>query len=436
MAEAVLRLKRGHDRPRVHPWIFKGDVADVTDVAPGSVVTVVDAAARFVGRGFFNPHPALCCRIVTRRDEPVDRDFFLRRLAAAIEHRVRIRDGAWRQLPPPDPAARRHGDIESAPAAGDRGGESPPPAGRDAPAAALADAPELARLVWSEADGLPGLVVDRYGPVLVVQCLTLGMVGVRSIVVDALRSLLGRLPVFAADEPGAATLEGFEPSRGWIDEPGPESLVVQDGPVKLRVALDAGHKTGLYLDQADNRRIVGSFAAGRAMLDAFAYTAAFACHALVAGASRALCIESSPDALAGARANLALNGVDGRAEIRAANVFDELRALERARARFGLVVLDPPPFARSRTAVDAALRGYKEINLRALRLLAPGGVLATFSCSHHVSGALFTGVCRDASVDAGVSVRVLASLAQAPDHPVLLTVPETRYLKGLLLEVT
>jgi 23S rRNA (cytosine1962-C5)-methyltransferase len=437
MAEAVLRLKRGHDRPRAHPWIFKGDVADVTDVGPGSAVTVVDAASRFLGRGFFNPHPALCCRIVTRRDEPLDRDFFLRRLAAAIEHRVRIRAGrsgpdavAWRQTPAREPEPRRHGETEPAAARAD-----PPSASAGGAASTPADCPLVARLVWSEADGLPGLVVDRYGPALVVQCLTLGMAAVRAMIVDALRALLGSLPVFAADDAGAAALEGFAPSRGWIDEPGPESLLVEEGPVKLRVALEAGHKTGLYLDQADNRRLVGSFAAGRAMLDAFAYTAAFACHALVAGASRALCIESSPDALAGARANLALNGVDGRADVRAANVFDELRALERARARFGLVVLDPPPFARSRTAVDAALRGYKEINLRAMRLLAPGGVLATFSCSHHVSGALFTGVCRDASVDAGVSLRVLASLGQAPDHPVLLAVPETRYLKGLLLEV-
>jgi 23S rRNA (cytosine1962-C5)-methyltransferase len=396
--DAVLRLKRGHDRPRSHPWIFKGDVADVSDVAPGTAVTVIDAATRFIGRGFFNPRPALCCRILTRTDEPIDRGFFERRIRDAI-------------------ALRRRSAVPMTEVAGTT--ES----GR-----------ECERLVWSEADGLAGLVVDRYDGALVVQCLTLGMGGVRGIVVDVLRSLVGAAAVFAADDPTAAALEGFEPRQGWLGDAGPETVTVHEGPVRLAVRLGGGHKTGLYLDQAENRRRVGGLAHGRSMLDAFSYTAGFACHALVAGATRALCIESSPDALAGAHANLALNGVADRAEVRAANVFDELRTLERQRARFGLVVLDPPPFARSRSALEAAARGYKEVNLRSMRLLEPGGVLATFSCSHHVSDALFADVCRDAAADAGVTLRVLRTLTQAPDHPVLLTVPETRYLKGLLLE--
>jgi len=195
-----------------------------------------------------------------------------------------------------------------------------------------------------------------------------------------------------------------------------------------------GHKTGLYLDQAENRRHAGTLARGQDVLDAFSYTAGFACHALGGGARRAVCLESAPDALAGARDNVALNGVAGRAEIRAVNAFDELRRLERAGERFGLVVLDPPPFARSRAALEAAGRGYKEINLRAMRLLAPGGHLMTFSCSHHVSPSLFEEICRAAAVDAGVPLRVIDRLGQASDHPVLLTVPETRYLAGLLVQ--
>jgi 23S rRNA (cytosine1962-C5)-methyltransferase len=288
--------------------------------------------------------------------------------------------------------------------------------------------------VWSEGDGLPGLVVDRYADVLAVQCLTLGMARSRARVVAALRSVLGSLPVFSADDPVGAGLEGFTPERGWVDRAGPERLVVDEDGTKLWVTLGGGHKTGLYLDQRVNHRRVAAGAAGRHVLDAFAYTAAFACHALVRGARGAVCIESSPEALAGARENLALNGVAEAAEVIAGNAFDELRRLEREGARFGLVVLDPPPFARSRAAVDAAARGYKEINLRALRLLEPGGRLATFSCSHHVSPAAFEDICRDAATDAGVTVRVVETLTQSPDHPVLLTVPETRYLKGLLLE--
>ena len=382
---AVLRLKRGHDRARVHPWIFKGDVADVGAGEPGDAVTIVDSTHRFVGRGFFNPRPALCCRVLTREDEPLDAAFFGRRVGTAI-------------------ALRGTGTT-------------------------------LARLVWSEADGLPGLVVDRYDDVLVIQCLTLGIARQRDAVVGALRAAVGDLPVFSADDPVSAGLEGFTPERGWSDRPGPDALIVEDDGVKLGVALRGGHKTGLYLDQRLNHRRVAETAGGGTVLDAFAYTAAFACHALARGARHAVCIESSADALAMARENLALNAASDRATLVAANVFDELRRLERERARFDLVVLDPPPFARSRAALDAAARGYKEINLRAMRLLGPGARLATFSCSHHVSEAMFEEICRDAATDAGVTLRIVETLTQAPDHPVLLTVPETRYLKGLLLEL-
>jgi 23S rRNA (cytosine1962-C5)-methyltransferase len=195
-----------------------------------------------------------------------------------------------------------------------------------------------------------------------------------------------------------------------------------------------GHKTGVYLDQAENRARVAAAAGNGDVLDVFAYTAGFACHALRAGARRAVCVESSAEAIAGARRNLELNALADRAEIRAVNAFDELRRLDRGRERFELVVLDPPPFARGRSALADALRGYKEINLRAMRLLASGGHLATFSCSYHVDDTTFEATCRDAASDAGVHLRVVARLGPAVDHPVLLTVPETRYLKGLLLQ--
>ena len=382
---SVLRLKRGHDRARVHPWIFKGDVADVSDgVEPGGVVTIVDAAGRFVGRGLFNPRPALCCRILTWVDEAIDSSFWHRRLASAVAAR-----------------AGRAGGV---------------------------------RLVWSEADALAGLVVDRYGPVAVLQTVTLGMARRRDELAAALRAIVGDVAVFCADDLTAATLEGFEPAAGWLDAAGPTSVVIEEGPTRLLVRIGGGHKTGLYLDQADNRLRVGPHGAARAVLDVFAYTAGFACHALLAGATSAVCIESSKDALAGAIDNLALNGVAARAEVRDVNAFDELRRLDRAGERFGLIVLDPPPFARGRSALEGALRGYKEINLRAIRLLEPGGVLATFSCSHHVSDDAFEGMVRDAAADAGARLRLVAPLTQSADHPVLLTVPETRYLKGLLLE--
>jgi 23S rRNA (cytosine1962-C5)-methyltransferase len=389
--DGVLRLKRGRERGRLHPWIFKGDVADVSDVPAGSAVTLVDAGGAFVGRGFYNPRPALCCRVITWRDEPLDASLWRRRVDDAL-------------------ALRRRGGGGGA----------------------------ASRLIWSESDSLPGLVADRYGDVLVVQCLTLGMARIRRELVAALRSSLGGLPVFSADDPVPAGLEGFEPQRGWFDVAGAESVIVEEpgagATVRLRATFGTGHKTGLYLDQAENRRRVGALAEGRDVLDVFAYAGGFACHALVGGARRAVCVESSPEAITAARENFALNGGADRAEVVGANAFDELRRRERARERFGLVVLDPPPFARGRAAVEAAHRGYKEINLRAMRLLAPGGALATFSCSHHVTPDDFTAICRAAATDAGVTLRTLAALTQSADHPVLLTVPETQYLKGLLLE--
>ena len=390
MKQPALRLKRGHETARTHPWIFKGDVADASDVEPGSAITVVDAGGRFVGRGFYNPRPALCCRILTWTDDPLDAAFFRHRLDAAV-------------------ALRARGQPQGA--------------------------PTLCRLVWSEADGLPGFVADRYGPVVITQCLTLGMARARAMLAKALTDIFPETSVFDMDDPHAAQLEGFSAALGWAGGSGPRTVRVVESGVTLEVAIGIGHKTGLYLDQRENRALVGALARDRDVLDAFSYTAGFACHALRGGARRAVCIESSPEAISAARQNLEINGFAAQAEIRASNVFDELRRLERDGTRFGVVVLDPPPFARSRAALDAAARGYKEINLRALRLLERGGSLFTFSCSHHVSETMFEEICRDAAADAGVRVRVAERLGQAHDHPVLLSIPETRYLKGLQLEV-
>ena len=214
-------------------------------------------------------------------------------------------------------------------------------------------------------------------------------------------------------------------------------IEIREGPCRFRLDLEGGQKTGFYLDQRENRAEVGRRAAGRTVLDAFAYTGAFAAWALREGARSVLALDSSGPACARATAHLDANAPAGgaaRREVLEANAFDALRAFERDGRRFGLIVLDPPPFTRRRATLDAALRGYKEINLRALRCLEPGGLLATFSCSHHVSPALFEEVCRAAGEDVGRAVRIAARLSQARDHPVLLGVPETRYLTGLVLE--
>jgi 23S rRNA (cytosine1962-C5)-methyltransferase len=381
-----LILKRGAEQ-RVnagHPWIYRTQVADLKGFSQaGEAVEVVDAGGRYLGQGFYNPRPSLCCRLLTRRDEAIDAAFFRRRLEAAWEYR------------------RTAGLISDA-----------------------------YRLCWSEADGLPGLVVDRYGPVSVVQCLTLGMSKVEGWIVAALWRQFPDGSIHRLDDATAARLEGFEVCQ---DAAG-EELVVTEGRCRFGVTPGAGNKTGLYLDQAENRALVARHAGGRRVLDAFCFSGGFACHALRAGATQALLLDSSADALALARRNLELNGAADRAELREGNAFDLLRQLEASGERFGVVVLDPPPFTRRKDSIDAAARGYKEINIRGLKLLEAGGVLATFSCSHHITPERFEEICREAAGDAGVNVRVLRTLSQNRDHPILLTVPESRYLTGLLLE--
>jgi 23S rRNA (cytosine1962-C5)-methyltransferase len=415
---AALVLKRGAERRFLagHPWVYRGEIADLRGRwSAEDAVDVLDADGKRIGRGFYNPRTSLACRLLVRGDEGVSAALFRQRLEAALAFR------------------RSNGLAASA-----------------------------YRLCWGEADGLPGLVVDRYASASVFQCLTLGMARRASWVVEALDALFTGDPMLRNDDATAARIEGFEPQHAWIRPPPPSTANIESGLASTQAAaeppaaprpahpavevpitegachfgvrLGSGHKTGFYLDQRENRLLVAAHAAGRRMLDAFCYTGAFACHALRAGASRALLVDTSGEALALAARHLARNGVADRADLREVNAFDLLRTLQSAGERFGLVVLDPPPFTRRKEALDAATRGYKEINLRALRLLEPGGLLATFSCSHHVTPALFEDICRGAAGDAGVITRLRAVLGQSGDHPVLLNVPETRYLTGLLLE--
>jgi 23S rRNA (cytosine1962-C5)-methyltransferase len=354
-------------------------------------VTVCAAGGEVLGRGFYNPRPQIVCRLITRHDEPVDDALLRRRL-----------ETAW--------AFRR----------------------------TLAYDGDAGRVVFGEGDALPGLIVDRYGDVLVIQALTRGTAARAERLAQLAAEVTGARAVYRRGDSTAAAIEGFEDRSGWVVGHAAPVVSIREGPCRFRADVEGGQKTGFYLDQRENRAQVASQAGGRAVLDVFCYTGAFATHALRGGATSVLALDGSAEACAGARAHLAENSAPGGAapsEVRQANAFDALRELGRQDRRFDLVILDPPPFTRRRTAVPAALRGYKEINLRALRCLRAGGLLATFSCSHHVSPALFEDVCRAAAEDVGRPVRVTAAFGQARDHPVLLAVPETRYLTGLLLEV-
>jgi 23S rRNA (cytosine1962-C5)-methyltransferase len=389
VARLVLRPRREARLLAGHPWVYRADVARLAGAwSPDEAVTVVDAGGLVVGRGFYNPRPQIVCRLLTRLDEPVDRAFFERRLRAAWRFRQ------WLGYD------------------GDAG-----------------------RVVGSEGDGLPGLIVDRYGDVLVLQALTRGIARHAVMLAELAAALVPARAVYQRADAVAAAIEGLEDGSGWLVGEAASDVEIREGPCRFRVDLAAGHKTGFYLDQRENRSAVGRLASGREMLDTFCYTGAFSAWALRSGAASVLGVESSVEAGEQARAHAELNGGAGRFTLLAGNAFDVLRDLQRQGRRFDLVVLDPPSFTRRKTAVEPALRGYKEINLRGLACLRPGGLLATFSCSHHVSPAFFEDVCRAAAGDSRRTVRVRGAYLQAQDHPIVLTVPETRYLKGLLLEV-
>ncbi|HEU4618168.1 MAG TPA: class I SAM-dependent methyltransferase [Gammaproteobacteria bacterium] len=393
-ALARLVVKQGREKSlrRRHPWVFSGAVARVEGrAAAGETVDVVDTSGAFLARAAFSPSSQIRARVWTfDRDETVDAKFFARRLERGIATRRRL------GLLAPDGACR---------------------------------------LVFSESDGLPGLVVDRYADHLVCQFLSAGAEAWRETIVAELGRLLAPAGIYERSEGGARHKEGLASRRGSLggEEP-PPRLEYRSGALRRVVDIAQGQKTGAYLDQQWNRERVAHYAPGARVLDAFAYTGGFALACLAAGAEQATLVESSAEALRHAVEEAERNGRAGECRMVHADVFEELRALRARGERFGLVVLDPPKFVHSAEQVRSGSRGYKDINLLAFELLEPGGILATFSCSGHVDAALFQKIVAGAAVDAGRSARILERLGQPPDHPVALEFPEGEYLKGLIVE--
>lgn len=366
--------------------MFRGEFQDLpSDLAPAEIVQVADARGHLVGAGYLNPQSSILVRILTRGERLPDAAWAMERLHAAV--------------------ARRRQEF--------------------------GDDPDV-RLVHAEADGLPGLVLERMGGYAVVSPDSLGAQEVLlPWLLDEIKALGPEGVVLRAVSPSRQH-EGLGLDLRMLSGEAPKGPVElhEDGIVYL-VDLLSGQKTGHYFDQRRNRRRVESLSHGRRVLDVFTYTGGFALHAARGGASEVVAIDSSQEAVAGLRRNAEHNGL--RVEAREANAFDALRALSQARERFDLVVLDPPPFARGRGHLPAALRAYKEINLRAMRLLPPGGILCTASCSHAVSQDDFVGAVRAAAGDAGFAGRILGMYGPDSDHPVRLEIPETDYLHCLLL---
>lgn len=388
MASVLLR-RRGQQRLlRGHPWIYQADVEE-TQGAPekGSIVDLYGTRRRFLGRGYINPDSQIVVRLLTREAEPIDADFFRRKITAAMAYRQRL----------------------AIPSTG-------------------------IRVVHGEADALPGLVVDRYGDVVVLQILTAGMDRLRGVLVPVIQELLSPRGIFVRNDVPARLLEGLPVEKDFLERTFDPIVTIEEGDLRFRVNIAAGQKTGFFLDQRETRLAMRPLAPDHEVLDCFCYTGGFALHAAKAGARRAEGIDISEEAVTLATENATLNDLADRCSFRTGNVFDELRALQGTRRVFDLIVLDPPAFTKSKEAVAGALRGYKEINLRAMKLLRPGGVLVTSSCSYHVSEATFLQMLEDAAADAKIQCRILAVRAQSADHPILLGVKETKYLKSVFLE--
>ncbi len=382
------RILHGHD------WVFTSEVLKAFGKpADGDVISLKDGRDHLIGSAIYNSKSQIVARRFSRRKQDLDLDFFKRRIEQAAEYRAR------RQIDP-----------------------------------------RLCRIVWSESDGLPGVIIDRYGDYVVLQTLTLAMDLRKALILQAIKEVLGPVTVIERNDAAVRRAEGMELQTGVLEGAAPSApLVVQiSGPrhcpsLQLEVDLLHGHKTGLYLDQLPNYPVVAEYATGRRVLDCFASQGAFALTCAQAGASEVTAVEGSAESILAGQRNATRNALSVQWVEK--DVFQFLRAAEKGESQYDLIILDPPSFAKSKGSLHDAMRGYRELHVRAFQLLSKDGLLATFSCSHHVNESLFSETITEALVDARRSARRLRRFEQASDHPVLPTLPETEYFKGVLLEM-
>ncbi len=388
-ARVRLTAERAGPRYYGHLWVFDNNVAEVLGTpAAGDLVDVYTHQKRFFGRGLFNPHSKIRIRLLTFQEEPIDEAFFAGRLRAAAALRRTVTPHA-----------------------------------------------NACRLVHGESDLLPGLVVDRFADVAVMQALGYGMDLRKELLGDLLVREGGVKTVYLRNDAKSRTLEGLPLSKGFLRGEGPTTVQIHEGNAQFTVDIAEGQKTGWFCDQRENRLAAAAYAKGQRVLEAFCHTGAFGVQAALAGAQSVEGLDVSAAAVALAQAHAEQNRVASICTYRQADAFDELRVLERSQERYGLVILDPPAFARSKKAVPHALAGYKDVNLRGLRLLQPGGVLVSCSCSQPVSDDDFWMMLQSAARDANRQIRLLEQRGQGPDHPVLAGMPETRYLKCFIVQV-
>ncbi|MEN3185513.1 MAG: class I SAM-dependent rRNA methyltransferase [Atribacterota bacterium] len=390
--EHVVVSRRARERIlRGHPWAYQGEVDGEEGMPRGAVVTIVDHRGKVLGKGHYNPGSKIALRILTRDpEEAIDASFFYQRIGRALKYRERY-------------VFRADTDCY--------------------------------RLVFAEADFLPGLVIDQFGPYLVVQVLTAGMENHREVITDILWGFLRPKGIYERSDVSVREREGLPLRRVFIGSAFENPVTVRENSLLFKVDLVSGQKTGYFLDQRDNRAFLRHFVKGKRVLDCFSYVGGFSLHAALFGAREVIGVDISEEAVRYATVNAHLNDLGTKTHFEVANAFDFLREMDRKGERFEVVILDPPAFVKNQSALSGALRGYKEINLRAMKILSPGGILVTSSCSHHLSLERFRRVLEEASLDVKRRVRILAERGQALDHPVLLGYEESQYLKCLVAEV-
>lgn len=387
MAKVTLRKTRETRVRGGHPWIYASEIERVEgDFENGDIVDVLDFRGKWIGRGFYNPQSQISLRILTRMDEPCDRAFFEKRIRDAWEYRKLLCD------------------------------------------------PESCRLIYSESDFLPGLVVDKFGSVLVLQSLSLGIERIKDMLCDILMEVVQPTGIYERSDVPVRRLEGLEQTTGLLRGTVPDRVDMVENGIHFMVDVKSGQKTGFFLDQKENRAAIAPLCKDAKVLDCFCHNGSFALHAAKFGAASVLGVDISEDALEVARENARINHLDN-VTFEAHNCFDHLRELTDANEQFDLVILDPPAFTKNKAALQSALRGYKEINLRGLKLVRPGGFLVTCSCSQHVLPEMFQDMVNQAARDSKKRIRLVEYRTQGKDHPILPQAVETKYLKCMILQV-
>ena len=389
--EKALRIragKKGVTRPG-HPWIFKSQLLKADpSIKPGDIVYVSDSSGKFIGRGYYNPKSQIAIRLLTFVDEPIDNDFFHKKIAQASGKRKN-----------------------------------------------LLSTTDAYRAVFSEADGLPGLIVDIYNDTAVFQALTLGMDKLKTQATDAIDDILKPKHIYEKSVSPFRKLEDLKDVTGWWGDEGKGIIEIFEGRVKFLVDIINSHKTGFYLDQRRSRMALENVAKGKNVLDLFCYTGAFAVSAAICGAKRVLAADIKEDWLKLAGENAALNGVSEKIKFVKSDSFAVLDDVNRSGEKYDLIIVDPPSFLKNKVSIISASKGYKELNLLAMKALTAGGILATFSCSHNMSNDLFSKIIKDSAAEAKRKFTILRRCHQAEDHPIIRSIPETEYLKGYFLRL-